>query len=92
MDYEKKITTKWIGTIIREKLGLKTQKSHGIYQIPPAEWSKLERLYEKYGHQCQADRRAGERTARQLSAYRVTSVTWGTLEVTYKKGPKHRVL
>jgi hypothetical protein len=49
MDYEKKITTKWIGTIIRKKLGLKTQKSHGIYRIPPAEWSKLERLYEKYG-------------------------------------------
>jgi len=49
MDYEKKITTKWIGTIIRKKLGIKTQKSHGIYRIPPAEWSKLERLYEKYG-------------------------------------------
>jgi hypothetical protein len=49
MEYEKKVTTKWIGTIIRKKLGLKTQKSHGTYKIPPAEWSKLERLYEKYG-------------------------------------------
>jgi hypothetical protein len=49
MEYEKKVTTKWIGSIIRKKLGLKTTKTHGTYKIPPAEWSKLERLYEKYG-------------------------------------------
>jgi hypothetical protein len=46
---KRKVTSKWIGTIIRKRLGLKTQKSHGIYVIPLSEQPKLERLYEKYG-------------------------------------------
>ena len=49
MDYERKVTSKWIGTIIRKKLNLKTQKSHGVYVIPLSEQPKLGRLYEKYG-------------------------------------------
>src|SRR6266850_144616 len=49
MDYERKVTSKWIGNIIRKKLNLKTQKSHGVYVIPLSEQPKLERLYEKYG-------------------------------------------
>jgi hypothetical protein len=49
MDYERKITSKWIGTIIRKKLKLKTQKSHGVYIIPLSERPKLDRLFEKYG-------------------------------------------
>ena len=49
MDYERKITSKWIGTIIRKRLNLKTQKSHGVYVIPLSEKPKLDRLFEKYG-------------------------------------------
>ena len=49
MDYERKVTSKWIGNIIRKRLNLKTQKSHGIYVIPISEQPKLDRLYEKYG-------------------------------------------
>ena len=49
MDYERKVTSKWIGTIIRKRLNLKTQKSHGAYLIPLSEEPKLDRLYEKYG-------------------------------------------
>ena len=48
-DYEKKITPRWIGFTIRKRLGLKTQKSHGQFVIPPSEIPKLNRLYEKYG-------------------------------------------
>lgn len=47
-DYERKITTKWVGSIIRRKLAIKTQKSHGVYVIPPSEEPKLARLYEKF--------------------------------------------
>jgi hypothetical protein len=47
-DYERKITTKWIGNIIRKKLLMKTQKSHGVFIIPLSEEPKLARLYEKY--------------------------------------------
>jgi hypothetical protein len=49
MDYDRKITTKWIGSIIRKKLGLKTHKSDGVYVIDLSQKVKLDRLYEKYG-------------------------------------------
>src|SRR5439155_15777960 len=49
MDYERKITTKWIGSVIRKKLGLKTERSRDGYMIPLSEKDKLARLYEKYG-------------------------------------------
>ncbi len=48
-DYERKISTRWIGNIIRKRLLLKTQKSNGVFVIPTAETPKLPRLYEKYG-------------------------------------------
>ena len=32
-EYERPITNKWIGFIIRRKLNIKTQKSHGVYII-----------------------------------------------------------
>jgi hypothetical protein len=48
-DYEKKVTSKWIGSVIRKKLNLKTQKTRDGYIIPASELAKLERLYEKYG-------------------------------------------
>jgi hypothetical protein len=47
-DYERKVTTKWIGNIIRKRLNLKTTKSHGAHIIIPSEFRKLARLYEKY--------------------------------------------
>jgi hypothetical protein len=48
-EYERPITNKWIGYIIRRKLSIKTQKSHGVFIIPLEEQERLKRLYEKYG-------------------------------------------
>jgi hypothetical protein len=48
-EYERPITNKWIGHIIRRKLSIKTQKSHGVFIIPLGERERLRRLYEKYG-------------------------------------------
>src|SRR5215813_5753931 len=48
-DYERNVTSKWIGNIIRKKLNLKTQRTRDGYIIPSSELAKLERLYEKYG-------------------------------------------
>lgn len=48
-DYER-ITPKWIGTIIRKRLHLRTHKSsRGVFVISPEELKKLPTLYEKYG-------------------------------------------
>ena len=41
-DYDKKITPKWIGNVVRRKLQLKPQKSHGVFVIPWTEKPKLE--------------------------------------------------
>ncbi|MGV7222169.1 MAG: hypothetical protein ACQ9MH_11625 [Nitrospinales bacterium] len=49
LEYDRKITNKWIGYIVRKKLKLKTQKSNGIFVISPTEKAKLEILFEKYG-------------------------------------------
>lgn len=48
-EYERPVTNKWIGFVIRRRLNLKSRKSHGVYVIPPEEAPKLERLYERYG-------------------------------------------
>src|SRR5207245_6067773 len=55
MDYERKITSKWIGNILRKKLNLRLQKSDGLLSIPFSEKPKLERLFERYG--VRADKR-----------------------------------
>ena len=48
-EYERRISVKWMGFNIRSRLGLKTEKSHGVFVIPVSEMPKLNLLYEKYG-------------------------------------------
>jgi hypothetical protein len=48
-DYERQVTNRWVGHIVRRKLNLLTQKSHGVFVIPVSERPKLEVLLERYG-------------------------------------------
>ena len=48
-EYERPITDKWMGYIIRRKLHIKTQKSHGVLIVPLTEHERLRYLYDKYG-------------------------------------------
>ncbi|HEY6803877.1 MAG TPA: hypothetical protein VI306_09890 [Pyrinomonadaceae bacterium] len=48
-EYERAVTPRWIGGIVRTRLGLRTQKSNGVFVLPPSEEPKLQRLYERYG-------------------------------------------
>ena len=48
-EYDRRVTAKWIGSVVRRSLQLKTQKSHGLFVLCPSEKLKLARLYEKYG-------------------------------------------
>src|SRR5438309_1034944 len=50
-EYDRKITHRWIGYVLRKRLGLKTERTRDGYVIAPAELVKLPRLYEKYGLQ-----------------------------------------
>ena len=46
---ERKITGKWIGGMLRKRLHLSPQRTHGKDMLPATERPKLERLLEKYG-------------------------------------------
>jgi hypothetical protein len=48
-EYERKITNKWIGRVIRRKLQLRPVRTSSGYVIPPEELAKVDRLYERYG-------------------------------------------
>lgn len=48
-DFGGKATPRWVGNIIRKRLGLRPVKSNGTYVIPAGELPKLERLFERYG-------------------------------------------
>ncbi len=48
-EYERKITTKWIGNVIRSKLQLRAVRASSGYVIQPEELPKIDRLYERYG-------------------------------------------
>ena len=48
-EYDRRITPKWMGHILRVRLNLKTHKSHGVFVIPIEERPKLTWLFEKYG-------------------------------------------
>lgn len=44
-----RVTSKWIGTIIRKKLNIRTHKSNGVYVLVIPERLQLDRLFGKFG-------------------------------------------
>lgn len=48
-EYERKVSNKWIGGILRKRLGLKPQRVHGTFVIPLEDLPRLNRLREKFG-------------------------------------------
>lgn len=47
-EYDRPITNRWIGSILRRRLNIALYKSHGIYVIPIKERSKVDLLCQKY--------------------------------------------
>jgi hypothetical protein len=48
-EYERPITNRWIGSILRKRLNIGTYKSHGVYVVPMGDRSKIEMLCGRYG-------------------------------------------
>jgi hypothetical protein len=48
-EYERPITGRWIGEILRKRLNIGTYKSHGVYVVPVTDRSKIELLCTRYG-------------------------------------------
>ena len=49
VDYGRPLSNKWIGNVLRNKLRVETQKSHGIYIIPVSERPKIDALAMRFG-------------------------------------------
>ncbi len=60
-DYERPVSNRWLGYVIRRKLNLVTQKSHGNFVIPLSEQPKLKSLFDRYGVTTQDAEALGER-------------------------------
>lgn len=48
-EYDRPITNRWVGSILRKRLNIRTYKSHGVYVVPVKEQSKIELLCKRYG-------------------------------------------
>src|SRR5439155_21322186 len=48
-EYDRPITNRWIGSILRKRLNVGTYKSHGVYVVPIGERAKIELLCQRYG-------------------------------------------
>lgn len=48
-DYERPITNRWVGGILRKRLNVQTYKSHGVFVVPITERPKVELLCVRYG-------------------------------------------
>lgn len=48
-EYERRITPRWIGSVLRRRLGLKPSRSTGIFTLRPEDVARLKSLYARYG-------------------------------------------
>jgi hypothetical protein len=48
-EYERPITPRWIGSILRRRLNIRAFKRHGVYVVPMTQRSKIALLCTRYG-------------------------------------------
>lgn len=48
-EFERPVTNRWLGSIVRKRLGITTYKSNGVFAVPMTEREKIEHLARRYG-------------------------------------------
>ena len=48
-EYERRVTPRWIGSIVRRRLGLRPSRTTGIFTLGPEEVARLATLYKRFG-------------------------------------------
>lgn len=48
-EYERRVTPRWIGSLVRRRLGLKPLRTTGIFTLGPEDVARLSSLYVRYG-------------------------------------------
>ena len=48
-EYERRVTPRWVGSLVRRRLGLRPSRTTGIFMLGPEEVARLSSLYARYG-------------------------------------------
>jgi hypothetical protein len=48
-EYERRVTPRWVGSLVRRRLGLKPSRSTGLFTLGPEDVARLKALYARYG-------------------------------------------
>lgn len=48
-EYQRRVTPRWIGSLVRRRLGLKPSRSTGVFTLGPEDVARLAFLYARYG-------------------------------------------
>jgi hypothetical protein len=48
-EYERRVTPRWIGSLVRRRLGLRPSRSTGVFTLGPEDVARLSSLYARYG-------------------------------------------
>jgi len=49
MEYERRVTPRWVGSLVRRRLGLKPSRSTGVFTLGPEDVARLATLYKRFG-------------------------------------------
>jgi hypothetical protein len=58
-EYERRVTPRWVGSLVRRRLGLKPSRSTGLFTLGPEDVARLKALYVRYGLESAATDVAG---------------------------------
>lgn len=59
-EYERRVTPRWIGSLVRRRLGLKPSRTTGIFTLGPEDVARLSALYVRYGVEAKKETVEGE--------------------------------
>lgn len=69
-EFNRPITSRWVGSVVRKRLGLQTYKRYGVFAVPVTEKLKIEHLCRRYGVEIPSNipmsERAPEAQSREL--------------------------
>lgn len=54
-EYERRVTPRWVGSLVRRRLGLRPSRSTGIFTLGPEEVARLSALYVRFGVQAKTE-------------------------------------
>lgn len=54
-EYERRVTPRWVGSIVRRRLGLRPSRSTGLFTLGPEDVGRLAALYKRFGIDAAAD-------------------------------------